>query len=124
MHTRALVLPVAVFLAVCCTAAAIAGTPTRSTLPGTWTGSYGGAFSGTFTIHWRLIGTRLVGRITLSRPAGNYGISGSLIRGGGIRFGVVGAGATYKGTVSGKTMSGTYHSPQGDGTWSAKKSTS
>jgi hypothetical protein len=122
MHKRALVLSVAGFLAVCCTAAALAATPTRSTLPGTWTGGYSGTFSGTFTLHWKLVGTRLVGRINLSRPSGNYGITGSVTRGGGIRFGVVGVGATYKGTVSGKTMSGTYHTPQGDGTWSAKKS--
>lgn len=122
MNTRALVLSVTVFLAVCCTAAAIAATPpTRSTLAGTWAGSYGGAFAGTFRFTWTQTGSRLKGSIHLSNPAGNYGISGLVGRNGAIQFGVVGAGATYKGTVSGKSMSGSYTSPQGGGSWSAHK---
>jgi len=124
MHRRRLMF-VALLAAVLCGPAALgagAATPTRSTLPGTWTGSYSGAFSGTFTIHWRLIGTRLVGTIHLSRPSGNYGITGSVQRAGGIKFGVVNVGARYSGSVSGKSMSGTYTTPQGGGSWSAHKS--
>jgi hypothetical protein len=122
MNKRALVLSVTGFLAVCCTAAAIAATPpTRSTLAGTWAGSYSGAFAGTFRFTWTQTGARLKGTIHLSNPVGNYGISGAVGRKGAIQFGVVGAGATYKGTVSGSSMSGTYKSPQGGGSWSAHK---
>jgi hypothetical protein len=122
MHKRALVLSVTAFLAVCFTAAALATTPpTRSTLAGTWTGSYSGAFAGTFRFTWAQTGTKLKGTIHLSNPVGNYGISGLVGRKGAIQFGVVGAGATYKGTVSGSSMSGTYKSPQGSGSWSAHK---
>jgi hypothetical protein len=120
MRTR--VLCIALLLAVCCTAAASAATPpTRSNpLPGTWTGSYGGAFTGTFTIHWKLVRTRLVGTIHLSRPNGTYGITGS-VKGSAIKFGAVGVGARYSGSVSGKSMSGRYTTPQGGGSWSASK---
>ena len=38
-----------------------------------------------------------------------------------ISFGAVGVGATYKGTVSGKAMSGTWKSASRGGTWSARK---
>jgi hypothetical protein len=114
----------AVVVAVCCAAAAQATTPptrSKTTLTGTWTGSYSGAFTGTFRFTWGQTGSKLAGRIHLSNPAGNYGISGSVGRDGGIQFGVVGAGATYKGSVSGTSMSGTYTSPQGNGSWSAHK---
>ena len=112
----------ALVVAVCCAAAAHATTPTRSGgLTGTWAGSYSGAFSGTFRFTWGQTGTKLAGTIHLSNPAGSYPISGSVGRNGGIQFGVVGAGATYKGTVSGTSMSGTYKSPQGSGSWSAHK---
>jgi hypothetical protein len=111
----------ATLLAVCCTATALATTPTRSTLAGTWVGSYSGAFSGTFRFTWAQTGSKLHGSIHLSNPPGSYGISGFVGRAGGIQFGVVGAGATYKGTVSGNSMSGTYKSPQGGGSWSAHK---
>jgi len=118
------VLGVTVLLAVCCTATAVATTPptrSTSTLPGTWVGSYSGTFSGTFRFTWAQTGTKLHGTIHLSSPPGNYGISGLVGRNGAIQFGVVGAGATYKGTVSGNSMSGTYKSPQGGGSWSAHK---
>jgi hypothetical protein len=123
MHRRRLMF-VALVAAVLCGAAALragAATPTRSTLPGTWTGSYTGSFSGTFTIRWRLISSRLVGTIHLSNPPGNYGITGAVQRGGGIKFGVVDVGANYSGSVSGKSMSGKYSSPQGGRSWSAHK---
>jgi len=121
MSKRALALSVTMFLAVCCTAAALAATPTSSTLAGTWTGSYSGAFAGTFRFTWTQTGSKLRGTIHLSNPVGNYGISGLVGRNGAIQFGVVGAGATYKGTVSGASMSGSYKSPQGGGSWSAHK---
>ncbi|HZT85089.1 MAG TPA: hypothetical protein VE984_06665 [Gaiellaceae bacterium] len=94
--------------------------PGRSKLAGTWTGSYSGAVSGHFTLHWKQTGSRLHGSITLSRPSGTYGISGSVHR-GKIKFGAVSVGATYKGHVRGTSMSGTWTSPQGGGTWSAGK---
>ena len=122
------VLLVAAVAAVCSsgTALAAAAAPQdhfskpHSKLAGTWSGRYGGAFSGTFTLHWKQTGTRLRGSIALSNPGGTYGISGS-VHGRAIKFGAVGVGATYTGSVSGTSMSGTYKSPQGGGTWSAKK---
>jgi hypothetical protein len=114
----------AVLALACCSttlAAASSHTSTGSNLAGKWKGHYGGAVSGHFTIHWRLTGSRLHGNITLSRPSGTYGISGS-VRSGKIKFGAVSVGATYKGKVRGRTMSGTWSSPQGGGSWSATKS--
>ena len=78
------------------------------------------AFSGTFTLRWTLSRSLLHGSITLSNPRGKYGISGS-VKGNAISFGAVGVGATYTGSVSGKSMSGSYKSPQGGGKWSARK---
>ena len=89
-------------------------------LAGTWSGAYSGTFSGTFTIHWRQTRSTLRGSIALSRPKGTYTITGS-VSGSKIRFGAVGAGATYTGSVSGSSMSGSYKTAQGGGTWSAKK---
>jgi hypothetical protein len=114
-------LSVVALLAVCYTATAVATVPTRSTLAGTWVGSYSGAFSGTFRFTWAQTGSKLSGSIHLSNPVGKYGIAGKVGRSGGIQFGVVGAGATYTGTVSGNSMSGSYKSPQGGGSWSAHK---
>lgn len=94
--------------------------PKRTSLAGTWKGSYGGAFAGTFTLHWTQSKSHLSGTITLSNPSGRYSINGS-VSGTAIKFGAVGAGASYTGKVSGKTMSGSYLSPKGGGTWSAHK---
>ena len=94
--------------------------PAASTLPGIWSGHYSGAFKGTFTLHWKLSRTRLTGTIKLSYPSGTYTVTGS-VHGSAIKFGAVGAGATYTGTVSGKSMSGHYQTPQGGGSWSANK---
>jgi hypothetical protein len=105
-----------------CTTLAAAGA-TRATLAGTWNGQYSGAVSGHFTIHWKKTGSRLHGTIKLSKPSGTYGISGS-VRDGKIKFGAVSVGARYKGKVSGSSMSGTWTSPQGGGSWSATKSSS
>jgi hypothetical protein len=93
----------------------------KPSLAGTWSGGYNGAYTGTFTIHWRQTGQALRGSITLSRPSGTFSITGS-VRGGAIKFGAVGAGATYTGSVSGKSMSGSYKTAQGGGKWSAHKS--
>ncbi len=130
LRRRTVVIPalcVAALLAVSSGTTAIAATTSKDThhrsspsLAGTWSGHYSGAFSGTFTLHWKQSGSRLSGSITLSSPSGKYGITGS-VHGSAIQFGAVGAGATYTGSVSGKSMSGSYKSPQGGGTWSAHK---
>ena len=112
-------------LACCGTALAAANASsshaaTGAKLAGTWKGHYGGAVSGHFTIHWKKTGSRLHGTITLSRPQGTYGISGS-VNDGKIKFGAVSVGARYKGRVRGTSMSGTWTSPEGGGSWSATK---
>jgi len=112
-------LGVALF-AICFSGAAIAASSPSSKLAGKWSGTYSGAFAGKFTLHWRQTGSKLTGSITLSNPAGQYSISGRM-RDGKIQFGVVGAGATYKGSVHGTSMRGSYISPRGGGTWSAHK---
>lgn len=105
---RALVpaLAVAAALAVGGRAAPLAaGDAAGPHLAGTWSGRYGGAFSGTFKLHWKQSGARLSGSIALSNPHGTYTVTGS-VSGTAIRFGAVGAGATYTGSVSGSTMWG------------------
>ena len=102
------------------TSVANAAPTVSSTLAGTWSGQYRGAYSGTFTLRWTQSGSSLRGSIALSNPRGKYPISGS-VQGKAIRFGAVGAGATYTGSVSGKSMSGTYKTAKGGGTWSAHK---
>lgn len=115
------VLSVAGVLALCVGGAAIAATGASNPhLAGTWSGKYSGAFAGTFTLHWKLSGSKLSGSIVLSKPHGTYSINGS-VHGSTIKFGAVGAGATYTGSVSGNSMSGRYKSPQGGGKWSAHK---
>ena len=116
----------AVLALACCSSAIAAASPNaadRSKLAGTWTGSYSGAVSGHFTIHWKKTGSRLHGTITLSKPSGTYGIGGSVHK-GKIKFGAVSVGAKYKGKWKGSSMSGTWTSPQGGGSWSATKSSS
>ncbi len=115
---------VAACLALACCGAALAASSspaaTTSSLAGKWKGHYSGAVSGHFTIHWKQTGSRLHGNITLSNPQGTYGIGGSVYQ-GKIKFGAVSVGAKYKGTVRGTSMSGTWTSPQGGGTWRATK---
>jgi ABC-type phosphate transport system substrate-binding protein len=120
---------VAALLALACCGTALAASSAqhhppqpkpKSRLAGKWTGSYSGAVSGQFTIHWKQTGSRLHGTIKLSNPSGRYGISGSIHK-GKIKFGAVSAGAKYKGTLDGTSMSGTWTSPEGGGSWSATK---
>lgn len=117
---------IAALLALACSGAALAGSAstshvaTASGLAGKWTGHYGGAVSGHFTIHWKQNGSTLTGTITLSNPSGKYGIGGS-VKKGKIKFGAVSVGAKYKGTFKGTSMSGTWTSPEGGGSWSATK---
>lgn len=111
---------VAAVLALCGGGTAVASVGSSPHLAGTWSGTYGGAFSGTFTLHWSQTGSKLKGSIKLSKPSGTYPISGS-VQGSAIRFGAVGVGATYTGSVSGTSMSGRYKTPQGGGPWSAHK---
>jgi hypothetical protein len=123
------ILVLGVLLVICFTAAsataAVGSAPKpklrASSLAGTWSGSYSGTVSGTFTLKWTLSGASLNGTIHLSNPVGKYALNG-IVRGDAISFGVVGAGATYKGSVSGSSMSGSWKSPPGaGGTWSAHK---
>jgi hypothetical protein len=63
----------------------------------------------------------LSGTIKLSTERSKLGLNGT-VRGSTIRFGTVGSAAiTYSGSVSGKSMSGSYHTPGGGGSWSAHK---
>jgi hypothetical protein len=90
-------------------------------LSGTWSGSYHGAAEGTFTLTWQQSGSELTGTIDLS-DTGTSDISGS-VNGSDIHFGTLGGGAiTYSGSVSGDSMSGSYTSPIGNGSWTATKS--
>ena len=84
-------------------------------LSGTWSGKYSGAFHGTFTLHWTQTGSKLSGTINLSTQRSKLSLNGT-VRGSTIRFGTVGSAAiTYTGTVSGKSMSGSYHTQVGGG---------
>ena len=89
-------------------------------LAGTWSGQYSGGYNGTFTLHWIQTGSKLTGTIKLSSPSGTYGVSGS-VQGSAIKFGAVGVGASYTGSVTGKSMSGTYQAVPKGGSWSATK---
>ncbi len=127
MTRLARVLWMTTLLACCCTSTALAAASSSThsaaqvKLAGKWKGQYSGAFSGHFTLHWTQTGRKLSGAIKLSNPKGKYGIDGSIRHGGKVKFGALGVGASYKGTVHGKTMSGTWSSPQGGGSWSARK---
>jgi hypothetical protein len=126
MSRRLPILWIAACLALACCGTALTATSThagnRTKLAGTWKGHYSGAVSGHFTIHWQQNGSQLSGSIALSNPRGKYGIGGSVKR-GKIKFGAVSVGAKYKGKVSGASMSGTWTSPEGGGSWSAAKDT-
>ena len=121
---RFVVLWVAVLVAGLCSTAALAFTAAAQSvnLAGTWSGSYTGGYSGTFTLHWTQSGSKLKGTIALSKPHGTYNITGS-VNGTGIRFGAVGVGALYSGSVaaSGLSMSGKWTSAPAKGMWKAHK---
>jgi hypothetical protein len=88
-------------------------------LTGTWSGQYGGAYHGQFTLHWKQSGSKLNGTITLSSLGGTVTVNG-VVHGTTIRFGTVGsAQITYTGSISGRSMSGSYSTPGGGGSWSA-----
>ena len=93
-------------------------------LTGKWSGNYRGTFSGTFTLNWTQKGSKLTGVINLS-TGGKVPLNGT-VTGNRISFGTVGSTAvTYTGSVSGDTMSGSYHvggGTAGSGTWSAHRS--
>jgi hypothetical protein len=89
-------------------------------LAGTWSGRYSGAVAGTFTLRWTQSGSTLRGSIKLSNPPGRYPITG-VVRSSKISFGAVGVGATYTGTISGRSMSGRWKSANRGGTWNARK---
>ena len=119
---------IAAMLALACCGAALAAHASSKShaavqvkLGGKWRGTYGGAVSGHFTIHWKQTGTTLHGTIKLSTPSGTYAIDGG-VRGKKIKFGALTVGATYKGVLHGtKRMSGTWTSASGGGSWSAHK---
>ncbi len=121
---------IAALLALACCGTALAATSThhhppkpKSKLAGKWKGTYSGAVSGHFTIHWTQTGRKLSGTIKLSNPSGKYAIDGSVRPHKKLKFGAVSVGAKYKGVWNGSTgMSGTWTSPQGGGNWSASKS--
>src|SRR4029078_7740981 len=108
-HGLGLALPVfAVALVAACCGAVGAGAAVNSSQPklgGNWSGTYRGAYSGTFTLRWRQSGSRLTGSIKVSRPSGTYPITGS-VQGSTIRFGAVGAGDTSTRSAAGRASSG------------------
>ncbi len=104
------------------TTAATSAPASESGLSGQWQGQYGGAYNGTFVLHWQQSGSSLSGKITISSPESTLDVNGTL-HGSSITFGTVGSLAiTYTGTVSGSSMSGSYRTPGGGGSWSASKS--
>lgn len=106
--------------------AATSSAPAAGALSGTWNGQYGGAYTGTFVVHWRQNSTKLTGTITLSNPDGGTMPINGTVQGGQISFGTVGSMViTYSGSVAGNSMSGNYqvHAQSGtqNGNWSASK---
>ncbi|HEY2437448.1 MAG TPA: VWD domain-containing protein, partial [Solirubrobacteraceae bacterium] len=94
--------------------------PATVDLSGRWSGEYGGAYHGTFTLNWTQSRSRLNGTIKLSNPRSSLGIRGT-VSGRTIRFGNVGVVA-YSGSVIGDSMSGSYLVPtRGGGSWSATR---
>ena len=117
---------IAILLALCTAAAALAGTPSKRKpnlkLGGSWSGTYSGSYTGNFTLTWKEAASGvLTGSIKLSNPSGTFGITGK-VTGTAIHFGAVGAGATYTGSATLLKMSGRYVTGNGgSGGWSAHK---
>jgi hypothetical protein len=90
-------------------------------LSGKWSGTYSGQDQGSFTLTWVEKDGKLVGQITVTQ-LGTVPLNGR-VTGSSITFGTVGSTAiTYKGSVSGDAMSGTWYVggvKQGD--WSAHR---
>jgi hypothetical protein len=113
-------------LAACATTGSIAAAkqkkPIHKGLSGTWSGQYSGKFSGTFNLKWTQTGSKLSGSIVLSSESGKISVRGTH-KGTAISFGTVGGGQviTYTGSVSGGSISGTWHTPAGGGSWSAHR---
>jgi hypothetical protein len=106
------------------TTSASGNAATPSAMSGTWSGQYTGVSDGTFTLTWQQSGSDLTGSIMISDFGDSAIPINGKVTGNKISFGTVGTFAvTYTGTVSGDTMSGTYHTPAGDGTWNATKGT-
>ena len=89
-------------LACCGTALAAAGThhhppKPKSKLAGKWKGSYSGAVSGHFTIHWKQTGSQLHGTIHALEPEREVRHRPAASHKGKIKFGAVSVGAKYKG---------------------------
>ena len=121
MHKRATILIGVLALAIFVGPPALGAGQRSNSLSGTWSGSYGGTFHGTFTVKWTQTGSKLKGTIKLSTERSMVPLTGN-VRGSAITFGTVGSAAiTYTGSVSGRSMSGKYHTRAGGGSWSAHK---
>jgi hypothetical protein len=102
------------------TTTSTAATSSDSGLSGKWKGTYSGTYSGTFVLDWNQSGSKLSGTIDLS-TAGRVPVNGT-VDGSSIKFGTVGGSAVhYTGSVSGDSMSGSYTTAGGDGSWTAHK---
>ncbi len=80
--------------------------PPSLNLSGTWAGLCTGPFNGFCSLTWTQTAHALDGTFVVSSPPDNLHISGNLT-GSTISFGAGGV-ATFTGTVSGSTMSGSY----------------
>lgn len=95
-------------------------TASDSGLSGKWKGTYSGAYTGTFVLKWTQSGSKLSGTIDLS-TAGTVPVNGT-VDGSSIKFGTVGGSAVhYTGSVSGDSMSGSYTTAGGNGSWAAHR---
>ena len=89
-------------------------------LSGKGKGTYSGTYTGTFVLDWTQSGSKLRGTIDLS-TAGTVPVNGT-VDGSSIKFGTVGGSAVhYTGSVSGDSMSGSYTTAGGNGSWAAHR---
>jgi hypothetical protein len=95
-------------------------TTSEGGLSGKWKGTYSGTYTGTFVLNWNESDAKLHGTIDLS-TAGTVPVNGT-VDGSSIKFGTVGGSAVhYTGSVSGDSMSGSYTTAGGDGSWTAHR---
>lgn len=114
------------------TTAASGTTTASSVLDGTWTGTYESSATsdrGTVKIDWKQSGQQLAGTIVVSNtPCVSNGTISGTVSGTTIAFGAVKGATTiaFTGTLSGKTIFGTYKADascgNATGTWSVVKS--